>query len=73
MALYEVGIYNKYIRDKILNGEKVEGEQAKWEEIHYFEIEADDEEHATRKMKILHPEGHGFIIECVDRIGGIGN
>ena len=39
MQKYEVGVYNKFIRDKVREGERVKVDEAKWEEVHYFDIE----------------------------------
>ena len=69
MANYEIGIYNKNIRDKLANGDRVEGEQAKWEEVHYFEIKADDKKQAIKIIRSDYPEIRGFVIECVNEMG----
>ena len=71
MFNYEIGMYNKNIRDKLANGDRVNGEQAKWETVHYFEIKADSKEQAIRIIRSDYPEIRGFVIECVDEIGSL--
>tara|TARA_Y100000593_G_C4169528_1_gene266220 strand:- start:238 stop:453 length:216 start_codon:yes stop_codon:yes gene_type:complete len=67
MHLYEIGIYNRYIRDKLRAGEDVEGSQAAWEEVHYFDVDAEDEQQAERKIRVQYPKSQGFEIECINK------
>ena len=54
MNTYEVGIYNKLIRQKIQLGERVKKEEAKWEDVYYFDIEK-------------YPPLLGFVVECITK------
>jgi len=67
---YEVGIYNKWVRDRIRNGEEPPiGLEAEWENVYYFETEAINEEQAKQKMEHQYPFARGFIIESVQKVG----
>lgn len=68
---YEVGVYNKWVRDKIRNGEdSPAGLEPAWEDVYYFEIEALSKENAKEKMEHQYPFAKGFIIESVEKIVG---
>lgn len=66
MNTYMIGIHNKYIREKIRAGEKVDADEAPWEDTHYFDIEAESKEQAIRIVRIDHKESRGFVIDSVD-------
>ena len=66
MPIYQIGIYNRFIRDKIRSGEDVGEEEAAWEDIHYFDVEADNEQKAKRLIQSEYKESKGFVIDCVD-------
>lgn len=68
MTNYSVGIYNKYIRDKVRAGEDVDPVEAAWEETHYFDVEATSEEEARKKIGLEYKESKGFVIDCVDSL-----
>lgn len=72
MTTYLVGVYNRFIRDKVCAGEEVDPEQAAWEDTHYFDIEAKSEEQARKKIRLEYPKSKGFVIDCVDvyKFGG---
>tara|TARA_R100001163_G_C4880575_1_gene78064 strand:+ start:282 stop:503 length:222 start_codon:yes stop_codon:yes gene_type:complete len=69
---YEVGIYNKYIRDKVRNGDEVGAEESAWEETHYFDVEAESEAEAKKKIMFEYKPEKGFVIDCINvyRYGG---
>ena len=50
MTTYQVGVYNRFIRDKVRAGDDVEPEQAAWEDTHYFDVEAKNEAEARKKI-----------------------
>jgi len=66
MPIYQIGISNRFVRQKIENGETLTAEESVWEDTNYFDIEARDEEHAKRLIKASHKESHGFVIDCID-------
>jgi hypothetical protein len=72
MTKYQVGVYNRFIRDKVRAGEEVDPEQAAWEDTRYFDIEAKSEEEARKKIRLDYTESKGFVIDCVDayKFGG---
>jgi hypothetical protein len=72
MTTYQVGVYNRFIRDKVRAGEEVEPEQAAWEDTHYFDVEAKNEAEARKKISLEYKEAKGFVIDCVDvyKFGG---
>ncbi len=70
MSTYEVGIYNKWVRDKIRNGEEPPGGlEAEWENVYYFEVEALSEDKAKARIAEQYPFARGFIIESVQKVG----
>jgi len=66
MTTYQVGVYNKLIRERIRNGDEVDPAEAKWEDVHYFDIEAENKEEARKKVSFEYKESKGFVIDCVD-------
>jgi hypothetical protein len=66
MKTYEVGVYNKYIRDKVRSGDDVGPAEAAWENIHYFDIEAENEADARRKILFEYKLEKGFVIDCIN-------
>ena len=66
MPIYQIGIYNRFIRDKVRSGEDVGEEEAAWEDVHYFDVEAATEKDAKRLIQSEYKESKGFVIDCVD-------
>ena len=48
------------------SGEDVDEKEADWEDIHYFDVEADNEQKARRLIQSEYKESKGFVIDCVD-------
>ncbi len=67
MHPYEVGIYNKFIRQKVREGEIVGKEESKWEDVHYFDIEAKTEKEVEIKIRMEYSKLLGFEIECINK------
>ena len=67
MQKYEVGVYNKFIRDKVREGERVKVDEAKWEEVHYFDIESENEKGAVKIIREKYSKLLGFEIECINK------
>ena len=67
MHTYEIGIYNKFIRDKVREGEKVGKEESKWEDVHYFDIHAENEKGAKKIIREKYSKLLGFEIECITK------
>jgi hypothetical protein len=65
-TLYEVGIYNKYVRQRIREGDDdLMGLDPSWEHTLLFEVHAVNENQAIQKMQINYPERAGFVIDGV--------
>jgi hypothetical protein len=65
MKLYEVGIYNKFVRERLRIGEDPpQGLSEEWDEVHYFDIKAENETQAITKALFAHPAKSGFVVEC---------
>ena len=67
MHTYEVGVYNKFIRQKVREGEIVGKEESKWEDVHYFNIEAENEKEVEKKIRMEYSKLLGFEIECINK------
>jgi hypothetical protein len=72
MTKYQVGVYNRFIRDKVRAGEEINPLLAAWEDTHYFDVEAKNEAEARKKISLEYKEAKGFVIDCVDayKFGG---
>tara|TARA_R110000868_G_scaffold64149_2_gene193000 strand:+ start:166 stop:381 length:216 start_codon:yes stop_codon:yes gene_type:complete len=69
MDLYEVGIYNKYVRAKIRNAEEPPaGLEASWEDTNLFEIEAPNAKAAEESILLKYPARQGFVIDGVFKL-----
>jgi hypothetical protein len=64
---YEIGIYNRVIREKVRDGEIVGQEESKWEDVHYFDIEAKNEIEAEKKIRMEYSKLLGFEIDCINK------
>ena len=64
---YEIGIYNRVIREKVRDGEVVGQEESKWEDVHYFDIEAKNEIEAEKKIRMEYSKLLGFEIDCINK------
>jgi hypothetical protein len=71
MAVYEVGIFNRYIRAKVRNGDALApGVDPVWEETNLFEIEANSAERAGEIILIKYPASQGFVIDGIFKLNG---
>ncbi len=70
MSEYQVGIYNKYIRARMRQGDPVQEGQEIWEEVNYFDITAKSESQARELMRGQYKESQGFVIESIDKYPG---
>ena len=66
MSVYQIGIYNRHIRDKVRSGDDVDPVEAEWENVHYFDIEAESEQQAKDKIRLEYKESKGFVIDFID-------
>jgi len=63
---FEVGVYNKYVRVAIREGDTLPaGLDAKWEETYLYEIQATSASHAEALMLKEYPPVLGFVIDGI--------
>ena len=62
---FEVGVYNKKVRQLVKEGERHRDLTDDWADIHYVDVMAEDENGARAKFEIKYPEDKGFVIENV--------
>jgi|TARA_B110000977_G_scaffold4618_1_gene6599 hypothetical protein len=73
MNMYEIGIYNKYVRNAIRQGDDPPaGLDKKWEEVYLFEYIAESTEAAQKKAEAEFPPSLGYVVDGVLR-QGMGN
>ncbi len=70
MALFEITIYNKDVREKVEAGEHHSGFRDTWADFQYIEIAAADEEEARARIEEMHPSVQGFVIDDVRKVSG---
>ena len=63
MAKFEFTVYNAEVRQKVVDGERHKRFADDWADLHYIEIEADNEEQARAKIEVMHPSVQGFVID----------
>ena len=70
--VYEIGVYNKYVREKVRAGEEPPvGLSPAWENTSLFELNALSEEHAGALAEVNWPKVQGFVIDGIFKIGEI--
>jgi hypothetical protein len=62
---FEVGIYNKVVRELVAKGERHRDLNDSWADMHYLEITARDEGDARTKIEARHPSEKGFVITSI--------
>ncbi len=70
MAMFEVTVYNKEVREKVEIGEHHRQYSDSWADFQYIEIDAPDEKAARAKAEEKHPSSQGFVIDDVRSLGG---
>ena len=68
MPVFEVGIFNKEVRELTRIGERHQVLSDDWEDLHYFEFVANDEQEARSKAQSKYPAANGYVIDQVLRI-----
>tara|TARA_R100001463_G_scaffold89748_1_gene144471 strand:+ start:595 stop:822 length:228 start_codon:yes stop_codon:yes gene_type:complete len=70
---YEAGVYNSFVREAVRqNGEEWNnqmGISSDYENVLYFPIRAESEQHARQIAEKEWPEKSGFVIDCIILIG----
>ncbi len=70
MAMFEITIYNKEVREKVEAGEHDSRFRDSWADFQYIEIEADNEEQVRAQIEVMHPGVQGFVIDDIRKISG---
>ncbi len=70
MAMFEITIYNKEVREKVEAGEHHRRFPDKWADFQYIEIAADNEEQVRSQVEVMHPGVQGFVIDDIRKISG---
>lgn len=72
---FEVGVFNKTVRDQIAAGETVRGLDKEWADVHWIAMRASSKDRAQRQAEAKFPPENGYVIidvieEKEDRWGG---
>ena len=70
MAMFEIKIYNKKVREKVEAGEHHGRFRDSWADSQYIEIDAPNEEQARSRIEVMHPGIQGFVIDDIRKVGG---
>lgn len=68
MAKFEVAIYNMEVRQKVTEGEHHKRFNDDWADMHYVEVEAENEELARAKIEFRHPSVQGFVMNDIQAL-----
>ena len=63
MAVFDVGLYNLYVREAIDRGtENPTGIDDRWADYHFIEVKADSEAQAIEKARHRYTQEKGWVI-----------
>ena len=65
MTKYEVALHNEEVRRRVKEDERHREFTDDWADIHYIEVNAEDEQGARRKIESQYPSSKGFVIQTV--------
>ncbi len=65
---FEVAIFNQEVRRMVKEDEHHREFTDDWEDLHYIEIEANDEREARARMEVRYPAAKGFVIDHVQEV-----
>ena len=68
MAKFEAAVYNAEVRQKVADDEHHKRFADDWADMHYIEIEAENEEQARSKIEVMHPSVQGFVLDNIMKI-----
>ncbi len=68
MAIFEITIYNKEVREKVEAGEHHSRFSDSWADFQYIEIDAPNEEQVRARVEEMHPSVQGFVIDDVRKV-----
>jgi len=73
MKVYEIGVYNSFVRDTLRNGNKLPETNTispEFEDTLYFERVAENEEHARERAGYEWPSSLHYVIDYVSKVRG---
>ncbi len=70
MAKFEAAVYNAEVRQKMEDGEPHNRFTDDWADMHYIEIEPDNEEQVRSKIEVIHPSVQGFVLDNIMKTAG---
>lgn len=65
---FEIGVYNAKVRDAVEAGRHHTDLRDEWADIHYLEIEADDEAEVRMTAARRFPAEAGYILDSVTQL-----
>jgi hypothetical protein len=65
---YEVGVFNKEVRDAMREGERHKHLKDEWADIHYIEVTADDEHLARAEVMRRYRPENGYVVTSVVKL-----
>ena len=69
LAGYEVGVYNRLVREALAEGRNHRHLSDSWADVHWHEIMARDEADARTRITSRYPERAGYVVTEVVRTG----
>ena len=70
MAMFEITVYNKQVREKVEAGEHHRQLTDDWADFQYIEIDAETEEKARTLAEERYPNAQGYVIDDIRKTGG---
>jgi hypothetical protein len=67
MITFEIGVYNKEVRDLIQQGDRHRQLSDDWADVHYVEVTASDETDARSKIARKYPPNRGYVVESISK------
>jgi|TARA_R110000868_G_scaffold21570_4_gene89291 hypothetical protein len=70
-VLYEIGVYNKRVRDCIRGGDDWNNNFAisdKFEDVNYFEFQATSIEEVERRVEREFPKALGYVLDYIKTV-----
>tara|TARA_B100000315_G_scaffold242685_1_gene265146 strand:- start:1289 stop:1513 length:225 start_codon:yes stop_codon:yes gene_type:complete len=68
MAKFEVVVFNEEVRQCVQEGERHKVLSDDWADLHYLEINANDETEARSRIQKKYPADLGYVIESINPV-----
>ncbi len=65
MAEFEVGVFNKEVREALAGGGRHRDLSDDWADMHYVTVRATDEDGARQAAKRKYPADRGYVVDSV--------